>query len=229
MRAATTLAGIACLSLFMASHPLPVSAQPLSSCIPELASSDSLKQCDKDIASNSLSGHALAFRHYERAWLKIERGLELERKGDKGAYAEWSRKAIVDIDEAIKMDPKRAGNYGLRCEALSIIGAVEEALKACNRFIEMFPEGRAYMVRAEANARRSLYEVAIIDYTNAIRLKDGLSLQSTAFPLFRRGCAHLARGETVLADQDFKEANKLINGVAVKSKCGTLDEERLPY
>jgi tetratricopeptide (TPR) repeat protein len=92
------------------------------------------------------------------------RGIAYKRKGD------YDR-AIVDYDEAIRLDPNNARAYSNRGNAYADKGDYDRAIADYDEAIRLDPKfARAYSNRGNAYDGKGDYDRAIADYDEAIRL-----------------------------------------------------------
>jgi tetratricopeptide (TPR) repeat protein len=134
----------------------------------------------------------------ERAFLHNERGIALRRKGD-------IDRAILEYNEALRLDPQYAIAYNNRGYALERKGQFDKALADYNMAIQLKPtNGRTYANRAGVFKARQDWGSAYSDLTRAL----SLGHQNTTV-YFERGYALLQMGRHDLAIGDFNEALRL--------------------
>ena len=82
--------------------------------------------------------------------------------------------------------------------------AIKLAAAMLERAVPIEEKARLYEFRGTAYAHEQEYEMAIADYTEAVRLDSRL-----AGAYYGRGLAYTKKGETAKADEDFVQAKKL--------------------
>ena len=93
-----------------------------------------------------------------------ERAMSLWALGDKD-------KAVTDIQEAVRLNPHHAGFRSNLAARLVENGDYANAIKHCNEALRIDPNGaRTYSVRGYAHEGLKQFELALSDYTAAIRL-----------------------------------------------------------
>ena len=114
-------------------------------------------------------------------------------------------KAIAELTEAIKLDPKLALAYNNRGEAYRRKGEFDKALEDFNEAIRLNPKyDEAYTNRANVYINNGDFERAIEDYNEAISLTPKFALAYN-----NRGFAYYNTGELDKAIEDYNEAIKL--------------------
>jgi tetratricopeptide (TPR) repeat protein len=132
----------------------------------------------------------------ERAWCEAEDAVTIDQrldgcsavikagrdKGDKLAEAFNNRAigyrlkgeydhAILDYNQAIKLNPKFAAAYINRGVVHDSKGDYDRAIADYDQAIKLKPSAEAYFNRGNANLGKSHYDHAIDDYNQAIKLK----------------------------------------------------------
>jgi tetratricopeptide (TPR) repeat protein len=149
-------------------------------------------------ACSRLIDRSLNLPARERAFLHNERGIALRRKGE-------IDRAILEYDEALRLNPQYAIAYNNRGYAFERKGQFEKALADYNLSIQLKPaSGRAYANRAGIFKARKDWGSAYSDLTRAL----SLGHQNTTV-YFERGFALLQMGRNDLAIGDFNEALRL--------------------
>ena len=112
------------------------------------------------------------------------------------------RRAIVDFNEAIHLNPNRASLYRERALAYRQNGEVELAIADFDEAIALDPKFAApYHERGLALAAKGDLDRAILSYSTAVRLDP-----SDAQARLDRGLAFVARGQADDARADFEAA-----------------------
>jgi Tfp pilus assembly protein PilF len=147
--------------------------------------------CTRIIDDLSESPNAHSVAHYVR-------GMGYAAEGDRD-------RAMADLDEAIRLDPKFAFPYVSRGNLHVLAGSLDSALADYNRAIELNPKlAVAHQYRGSFYYGKGDFDRAIADLAEAIRLnpRDELAYRN-------RGKAHLAKGEFDRADADYHYAIRL--------------------
>jgi len=144
--------------------------------------------CSAVIGFSPFRGSLIAFAYEGRGRIAL-------RHGD-------ARRAIVDFDEAIQLNPNRAALYRDRAQAHRQNGDLERAIEDYDAAIAHDPRLAApYHQRGLALAATGDLDRAILSYNTAIRLEP-----SDAQARLDRGLAFLARGQADDARADFEAA-----------------------
>jgi serine/threonine protein kinase/predicted Zn-dependent protease len=91
---------------------------------------------------------------------------------------ELYRRALADVNAAIKAEPDSGVPYLVRCKLRTDVGELDQALADCNQAIQLGPESKGldphfytgYAFRADIHYQKADYGRAIADYSEAIRL-----------------------------------------------------------
>ncbi len=133
-----------------------------------------------------------------QAWPYVDRAAEYSSKGD------YDR-AIAELAEAIRIDPRYVRAYISRGIAWRKKGDLERALVDFNEAIRLDPKlARAYVSRGIAWTKSGDLDRAIADYNDAIRLEPKLALAYT-----ERGFAWQTKGDLDRAMADYNDAIRL--------------------
>ena len=101
-------------------------------------------------------------------------------------------RAILDYDEAIKLDPSFARAFNNRCWARAVVGRVQEAVADCDESLRLAPNiANTLENRGFAYLKMGQYDRAIADYDAGLRLNP----DNKADYLYGRGLAKLRRGD----------------------------------
>jgi len=113
--------------------------------------------------------------------------------------------AIVEYDEAIRLNPKDAKALTNRGVVYDILGQPERALEDLNEAIRLDPQDAlAYHNRGVTYTNLGKHEQAIKDYDEAIRLNSQYALA-----IYNRGNTYASLGQLERAIEDFDEAINL--------------------
>lgn len=121
-------------------------------------------------------------KQYENALNDFNKAIRLNPE-DKEAYcfrgSIWSsvlgnhKKALVDYNKCIQMDPENPDAYYFRCGCNFKLKYYDEAIKDCNKAIELIPTvAHYYLARAQVYDELGNNELAINDLKVAARLGD---------------------------------------------------------
>gem|GEM_PF-1353476 len=114
-------------------------------------------------------------------------------------------KAIAELTQTVRLDPKKAEAFQERAVLLFRQGKVHEAVEDFTQALQLRPESASgYMGRGQANLKLGRFEQAIGDFSEAARLTPW-----DWQPWYRRGLAHAARREHEQAAADFTEVIRL--------------------
>jgi tetratricopeptide (TPR) repeat protein len=113
-------------------------------------------------------------------------------------------RALRDYDNAIRADPNLKEIWNGRCWARAIIGQLHAALTDCNRALSIRPNAATYDSRGLTYLKLGQYDLAIEDYSSALRLDPRL-----ADALYGRGIAKLKKGDTTGGKSDIAAAKAL--------------------
>ncbi|WP_201723750.1 tetratricopeptide repeat protein [Bradyrhizobium neotropicale] len=150
--------------------------------------------CSAVIGFSPFRGSVIAFAYEGRGRIALRHG-------------DW-RRAIVDFDEAIHLNPNRASFYRDRGLARRQNGELQLAIADFDEAIALNPKLAApYHERGLALAASGDLDRAILSYTTAMRLAS-----SDAEIRLDRGLAYLARGQADDARADFEAALALPPG-----------------
>src|SRR5262245_7919320 len=147
--------------------------------------------CSRLIASGRLRGGELAKAYYFR-------GVEYRDKGELD-------RAIADLGQAIRLDPKFALAYNNRGLAWDDKGEIDRAIADYNEAIRLDPQSALpYSNRGFIAHRKGDLDRAFADYDEAIRLDSKF-----AQAYYRRGLAWQDKGDLDRALADYTEALEL--------------------
>ena len=133
-----------------------------------------------------------------RGLVRISLGGQFKQAGDTDKASTEFRKAVQELDAALRIDPKYVDAYNNRGFALSLARKYDEAIQSFTRAIEINSQYvNAWNNRGQAYAQTGQHELAISDFTKAIELQPN-SLEYYQL----RADAYLAAGKTELARKD---------------------------
>ncbi|WP_049779242.1 tetratricopeptide repeat protein [Rhodomicrobium vannielii] len=154
----------------------------------------SIRGCTLIIDRKAKGDRALAYH-----W----RGYNYKNKGD------YDR-AIVDLNEAIRLDPKDAKAYSNRGDAYDNKGEYDRAIADHSEAIRLDPKNsNAYTHRGNAYRDKGEYGRAIADFNEAIFLDP-----QYAFTYYNRGNAYRDKSDYDRAIADYDEAIRLYPAMA---------------
>jgi len=114
------------------------------------------------------------------------------------------KRALQDYDNAIRIDPQLKPLWNGRCWTRAIIGQLQEALSDCNKAVGMQPDAATYDSRGLVHLKLGQYDLAIEDYSSALRLQPRLPSA-----LYGRGVAKLRKGDRSGGESDVATAKAL--------------------
>ena len=212
--------------------------------LPALASAENLEQCKKGDEARILGNHELAVSLYTQC---VEQG-DLSKanlvkahydRGNAYLIAGQLSQAILDYDEAARLDPSNTYVLIDRGIALTRLGQFDRAILDFNQAIRLAPNDDTPLFnRGNANSAKKQFDRAIQDYSEAIRLNPnnqaaynnrGIMFRQTgqydkaifdfghalrlapnnASAYFNRGVAHAGKRQFEKAVQDYNEAIRL--------------------
>ena len=101
-------------------------------------------------------------------------------------------RAIMDYDEAIKLDPAFARAFNNRCWARAVVGRLQEAIADCDESLRLKPGvSNTLENRGFAYLKLGQYDRAIADYDAGLRLDP----PNKADFLYGRGLAKIKKGD----------------------------------
>ena len=125
-------------------------------------------------------------------------------------------RAILDYDEAIKLDPGFARAFNNRCWARAVVGRVQEAVADCDESLRLAPNvANTLENRGFAYLKMGQYDRSIADYDAGLRLNP----DNKADYLYGRGLAKLKKGD----------ASGAADVTAAKALHAKIDEEFASY
>jgi tetratricopeptide (TPR) repeat protein len=152
---------------------------------------EQIAACTRAINSGRWVGSGLG-------WAYINRGNAYRSKGD-------NDRAIADLNEAIRLDPKSAMAFNIRAGTYHQKGDNDRALTDLNEAIRLDPKlAVAFNNRGNAYSNKGDNDRAIADYNEAIRLDPKL-----ANVYYNRGRAYSDKGDNDRAIADLNEAIRL--------------------
>jgi len=113
-------------------------------------------------------------------------------------------RALRDYDDALRIDPDRKAIWNGRCWTRAIVGQLQAALTDCNKALDAQPDAATYDSRGLVYLKLGQYDMAIEDYSSALRLEPGM-----ASALYGRGMARLKKGERAAGEADIATAKAL--------------------
>jgi tetratricopeptide (TPR) repeat protein len=169
----------------------PAASDDIKKCYKSTALDDAINYCSQAIESGQLSGKGLAFAFYRRGNAYYEK-------------RDYDR-AIVDYDQAIRLNPSHASALSNRGAAYARKGDYDRAIENYDEAIRLNPgHADAFSNRGVAYARKGDYDRAIENYDEAIRLNP-----NHANALYDRGNAYRRKGDYDRAIQNYDEAIRL--------------------
>ncbi len=124
-------------------------------------------------------------------------------------------RAIQDLDQAIRRDPKYAPAFQSRGTAYSIKGQNDRAIRDFNDAIRLDPKSAtSFYARGGVYNAQGQYDHAIQDFDQAIRLKPDLAPVFFAATFHERGLAYAGKGQYERAIQDYDQAIRLYPNLA---------------
>jgi lipoprotein NlpI len=157
----------------------------------EVSGDVAIAACSRMIASGRYRGSELAKAYYFR-------GVEYRDKGDLD-------RALADLNQAIRLDPKFALAYNNRGLAWEDKGELDRALADYNEAIRLDPKlALPYVNQGLVSHRRGELDRALADYDEAIRLDSKF-----AQAYYNRARAWRDKGELDRALADYTEALEL--------------------
>ena len=206
MRRATLVLALVIISGFLAQ---PVSADDRSVCdtMGVKAPDEAIAACTRLIAS--AKGRTLAITYNNRAWAYIGK-------------RDYDR-AIADLNEAIRLDPRNSAAYNNRGWAYIDKRDYDRAIADLNEAIRLDPRNsEAYNNRGWAYNGKGEYDRAIADTSEAIRLD---SKNSAAYN--NRGWAYIGKRDYDRAIADLNEAIRLDpNNAKARSALARVEQAR---
>jgi tetratricopeptide (TPR) repeat protein len=187
---------LAAVAILVLAWSDPAGAQSLtrdqSICISGKSFDDAaIAACNRAIASGGLRGQNLGFAYHNR-------GAALGQKG------EYDR-AIADLNEAIRLNPKVPASYGQRGAAYGRKGEYDRALRDLDEAVRLGPKDAAnHGNRGFVYNARGEHDRAIADFNEAIRLNPKLGGLYVG-----RGDSYFQKGEFARALSDMKTATGL--------------------
>jgi tetratricopeptide (TPR) repeat protein len=187
-----TLAGAAMILAAILATPAPAQTQEqIDWCVNQtrLFSFDQrISGCTAAIQSGKSSGQGLAWAFSKRCWAYLD-------------YRDLDR-ALVDCDEAIRLDPTLAAAFNNRAGVYGFKGDFDRAWADLNTAIRLDPTfAGALNNRANVYRMKGDVDAAILDQSEAIRLDPNFM---EAF--VDRGLAYEAKGDLDRARADFNTA-----------------------
>ena len=161
----------------------------------------SIAACTRIIQGRGETAKDSAIAHHERA-------LSYRSKGD-------SDRAIADLSEAIRLDPKYAEAYYLRGVSYRNKGDLARAISDYSEAIRLDPKlAAAYNNRGNAYKDKGDFDRAIADFNEAIRLAPEVEAAHPETIIrrlahYNRGGAYGNKGDFDRAIADFSEAIRL--------------------
>jgi tetratricopeptide (TPR) repeat protein len=169
----------------------PAVSVDITKCHKPTNSDVAINYCTQAIESGQLSGKGLAFAFYRR-------GNGYHEKGD------YDR-AILDYDQAVRLNPSHANAFSNRGVAYARKGDYDRAIQNYDEAIRLNPNhADAFSNRGVAYARKGDYDRAIQNYDEAIRLNP-----NHANAVYDRGNAYRRKGDYDLAIQNYDEVIRL--------------------
>lgn len=133
-------------------------------------------------------------------------------------------RALKDFDRAIELDPEFFEAYLNRCQLQRADYFLDEALDDCNAALELEPESsEALYRRGLVHSWMKSYPLAIVDFTEAIRIDD--SREGDAYR--ERARAHAELGNFAAAESDLLWAKvHQVDVSAVEARISALKQKQ---
>ena len=169
----------------------PASGEDKEKCYKSTNPDITISYCTQTIESGQLSGKGVAFPFYKR-------GNAYYGKGDLS-------RAILDYDQAIRLNPSHANSFSNRGVAYARKGDYDRAILDYDEAIRLNPNhADAFSNRGVAHARKGDYDRAILDYDEATRLNP-----NHADARYGRANAYRRKGDYDQAILNYDEAIRL--------------------
>jgi tetratricopeptide (TPR) repeat protein len=160
----------------------------INKCYKSTDPDSAINYCTQAIESGQLMGKGLAFAFY--------------RRGNAYYGKKDYNRAILDYDQAIRLNPNHASAFSNRGAAYARKGDYDQAIQNYDEAIRLKPDhADAFSNRGVAYARKGDYDQAIQNYDEAIRLNP-----NHANALYDRGNAYRRKGDYDRAIQNYDEA-----------------------
>ena len=119
-------------------------------------------------------------------------------------------RAMQDLGQALKLDPRNVSALNNSCHAQAIVGAFDKALAFCNEALRLQPNN-AYVLdsRGFTYLKMGSLDDAIAAYDAALRIDS-----KKAISLYGRGMAKRLNGDTAGGDADIAAAKAIRPTVA---------------
>jgi tetratricopeptide (TPR) repeat protein len=149
---------------------------------------------------------------YDRAIRDFDEAIKLNpnsahafaNRGETYQLRDEFERAVQDYDKAITIEPSLKEIWNGRCWARAIIGQLEGALTDCNKALSVQPNAETYDSRGLTYLKLGEYNLAIKDYSSALRLEPKL-----ASAIYGRGLAKLKKGDKTGGQADIAAAKAL--------------------
>ncbi|MDR1933403.1 MAG: tetratricopeptide repeat protein [Spirochaetales bacterium] len=145
-----------------------------------------------------------------------------ERGSEYLAKEEWD-KAIADFNEAIRLDPKKAGGYASRGLCYDAKGDYDRAIADFSEAIRINDLAGYYESRGQTYLHKGDYDKAIADFNEAIRLyegykTEGVDITSNGHVYIYRGITYASKGDYDAANADWEAVSKMDVGETSTAK-----------
>jgi tetratricopeptide (TPR) repeat protein len=188
---AISLLGLVSASEFVGATGKSAVSDDIGKCYKATTPDVAIAYCTQAIESRQLSGKLLAFAFSKR-------GNAYYGKGDQD-------RAILDYNQAIRLNPSDANSRSNRGAAYARKGDYDRAIEDYDEVVRLNPShADAFSNRGVAYARKGDYDRAIEDYDEAIRLNP-----KHAIALYGRGNAYRRKGDYDRAIQSYDQAIEL--------------------
>jgi lipoprotein NlpI len=183
--------GLMATSEFVWATGKPAASGDTEKCYKSTNPDVAINYCTQTIESRQLSGKSLAFAFYKR-------GNAYYGKGDHD-------RAILDYDQAIRLNPSHANSHSNRGAAYARKGDYDRAIQDYDEAIRLNPNhANAFSNRGVAYGHKGDYDRAIQDYDQAVRLNPNYV---NAF--YNRGNAYRRKGDYERAVLNYDQVIRL--------------------
>jgi tetratricopeptide (TPR) repeat protein len=181
----------AALALLMIHADAQTPPDPKCTGMPGVPWTEQIVECTKAIESGKYADKDLAKAH-------AYRGNAYAQTGD-------TDRALADIEQAIRIDPKGGFAYGARGDLYLVKKDYEHAISDYSTMIAVDPTNAlAFTARGIGYWASGDLDRAMADFEYAVELQP-----TSALPLYWRGMARRAKGDTAAGEADMAAAKKI--------------------